>query len=257
MESEEVTVGLPVLLVMSPEDLFCAQDQEGDNELMLALVKGHENYFCYMVDVLVKRKSHKLLNIRNNLRHTVLHLAVLTDSLLATKKLVQVGVDLGSQDHRGDTALHRACSLGYLKHAVAITTPVATRHNSGVSKEAWRLAETLNYQGWNCLHVAVQKGYCDIAEHMWSLGVDVNKPGGGRGMSALHIATQARDTTMIIFLIHKLQADVNRTTFDKWTAIEFATFHNDDILISLLLSCGAYVSEMKNCHTKFQDAEDT
>lgn len=286
VDDERSTITETELLCLRPEEILCAQDKDGDNELMLAIMKHRVIYVLMVIDLLVKRHSAALLNLKNNNGLTALHLAVKVDEVDVTLKLMEANVDYEIRDNDGNTPLHLACLLGRIKHVAALTGnhPVqiatasmrtSTNNTNSVQQTAATAASSngvqhnrttqtkydptpyrncanlLNYNSWNCLHLAVKNGHFEVAEYLVSvLGVDVNARGGGRGMGIVHIAEESQDMPLLLLIIRCLKADINLQTYDGWSPIEFAAFRNDVVMARVLLTHGGHAGDYLNCREK-------
>ena len=233
------------LRVQPPEDILCSQDKDGDNELMLAIMKQHESYALFIINVIVSRKKSKLLNIRNSLGQAATHLAVMTDLPAVTQALVSAGVTVDLRDNNGHTPLHCASHRGLLKQVHVLTSSCSD------PKLAKQIADLHDYQGWSCIHLAAQRSYVDVIEYLVkNVGADVNKPGGGRGMTPLHVAVLAQDICMILFLLKVVKANINALTYDKWSAVELAAGFGHHHLAEPLIKAGASPEEYFNFDKK-------
>ena len=277
---EKQIISLHEASVMKLETLVVAQDKEGDNEIILAAIKNHEDYVILLIDCLVYRKCPKYLNITNDLGQSILYLTVYRDMARATKRLVEIEeVELDVRDHKGNTPLHLACEKGYLQQVKILTLQkkpksnvlsnnsssdsISNRSSELTETESERarrdqnkkpsqreLAELKNYNGWNCLHVAVQNGHIDVVNYLIKdLKMDANCPGGSRGMTPCHIAVENDDIPMLIYLIHKAKVDVNILTYDKWSPVQFAAFKQEESIIKLLIACRAHKGDVEHCQT--------
>lgn len=275
-EESQIFIGKAELIAQSPEISLSAQDNDGDNELLLAIVKQEELYASIIIDTLLKRKRTDLLNLQNREGNTALLLAVKLGSTSLVKQLVRAGVDLLIRDYKGNTALHCASEIGILA-LVKILTPENSGKQDGDNDHRYsdtdlqqsqprlisqsqlnkKNAELCNYCGWNSFHLAVQNGHLNIADYLaLTVKVDVNAPGGGRGMTAVHIATQTENIPVLLYLTRKLKADFNMPTYDGLSPIQLACGYRQDDLVSLLLSIGAYISEYVN-FKKYMEQVDT
>ncbi|CEP14920.1 hypothetical protein [Parasitella parasitica] len=81
---------------------------------------------------------------------------------------------LASRDHRGRTALHRACSEGSLENATLLL-------NKGVNTNA------VDKNSWTPLHYAAKNGHLEITKLLIQHGADMNSL-GHEGLTALHVA---------------------------------------------------------------------
>ena len=124
---------------------------------------------------------------------------------------------------------------GYFDQIKMFTAKTKKETNHGVRVN--KLLELKNYDGWNCLHLAVQNGHMNIADYLITdLKVNPNIPGGSRGMTPCHIAVEIEDTSMLIYLLSKAEIDVDMMTYDKWTPFQMAAVNNHEAELTLLLS---------------------
>ena len=97
--------------------------------------------------------SWTLLNIRNELGQTGLHLAVLTNQPLIARKLLIHGAALDIRDRQGNTPLHLACRDGLLDCAVALTRKLKRKETTEVKnypvpfQQIPQPADLRNYNG--------------------------------------------------------------------------------------------------------------
>jgi len=241
---EKGTISLIELMVQTPEDVICSQDKDGDNELMIAIIKRNIEYALFIIDILVSRKKNKLLDLRNCLGQSALHLAVKTNLPPVTEALVRAGMTLDLRDKNGHTPLHCASDKG-LFHHVKILTSIGDKPSNK------KIAELYDYQGWNCIHLATRNCSTSVIDYLIAqYGVDINLRGGSRGMTALHFAIMVQDITMVLFLVHVAKADLRVKTYDNWTPLEFATGFKHDLLVKLLIKAGADAQEHYNFRKK-------
>lgn len=289
LEKSHILIGKAELIAQSPEISLSAQDNDGDNELMLAVVKQEELYASIIIDTFVKRKRTDLLNLQNREGNTALLLAVKMRSRSLVEQLVLGGADLLMRDYKGNTALHCASEIGILD-LVKLLTPEKSikqtilQSQDNDSAHPYRLymlddsdtdseqsqsrltqsqllnkknAELYNYCGWNSFHLAVQNGHLHIADYLaLTVKVDMNAPGGTRGMTALHIVIQKKNIPVFLYLTRKLKVDVNMLTYDGLSPIQFACGYRQDDLVPLLLLSGAYISDHKN-YREYMEQVDT
>lgn len=105
--------------------------------------------------------SADFLNLKNNLRQTALHLAVLTNQPHIVRLLVVYGADLEVRNRDGNTPLHLACMHGFEGCIEQLTTPMQRHEISAVSHALplRRIPQDLlikNYEGlfYFCFHLA-------------------------------------------------------------------------------------------------------
>ncbi|KAI5614974.1 NF-kappa-B inhibitor beta, partial [Silurus asotus] len=96
---------------------------------------------------------------------TALHLAVIVGSSECVCALLRAGASVELQERGGNTALHLAvCELH--SECVRVLTKRCTQPQH---------LNIYNYTGVSALHMAVQKGRCDIITLLLEAGADVNQ----------------------------------------------------------------------------------
>ena len=88
----------------------------------MAVIHINVAWIMYIIETCI---SASLLDIKNNLSQTALHLAVLTGQYRIVRKLVTRGAKLDIKNQMGDTALHLACRRGDIKSVLSLITPVS------------------------------------------------------------------------------------------------------------------------------------
>ena len=181
-------------------------DSDGDTPLLLAIIHQATEQALQMIQSV---PSPELLDHRNHLQQSALHLAVLTHQPALVRALVVTGATLDIRDRNGNTALHLCCKQGDLDSAAAVTTPIETSERIPLpfyvpQRQIPQEMSTLNYDGESCLHVAALSGHLAIVEYLLSrrhIQANPNIADGKSGRTILHYAVEARDVPLVLFLM--------------------------------------------------------
>lgn len=164
-QSRETPTDLPRSIKYKDiSDLITAQDFEGDNFLFIAIIAKNTTTVFRLVSML---KDYKQLRLKNSLGQTALHLAALTDNFRVARRLMVAGADVKSQDRNGDTPLHIAVYRGCKVLVTTLLRPIAVQE---IKLNRYQIPfqpipqdmSIRNFNGFNCLLIAVLKGRIDI-----------------------------------------------------------------------------------------------
>lgn len=186
---------------------------EGDTLLHIAIIFNQEEV---VKKVLASQPDPALLNLKNHLQQTPLHLAVLTRQPNMVRALVTQGAWTGARDRRGDTPLHSACRAGCLDVVQALVPHTLPTRG---------LAELLNYDGDSALHLAAREHHLEVLQFLL-LGparANVNIGDGRSGRNILHHAAESGDMNLVQFLVEQqgaLGLQLLAETYDGHTAAE-------------------------------------
>ena len=114
------------LKCLPPDDLkelSITQDNDGDNLLMIAIIEGCVPLTTCLIQL---APFPNLLDIRNNLGQTALHLAVITRQYKLARNTVLAGGNLLACDFIGNTPLHVACSSNDIDSVISLTKVVTS-----------------------------------------------------------------------------------------------------------------------------------
>uniref|UniRef100_A0A4W5PE92 Nuclear factor kappa B subunit 1 n=1 Tax=Hucho hucho TaxID=62062 RepID=A0A4W5PE92_9TELE len=176
-----------VSYLLAPQrQLMTAQDENGDTGLHLGVIHSQTDAVRSLAQVLSALPGEEVLNMRNNLYQTPLHLAVITQQKAAAEALLLAGADVTLCDRHGNTALHLAAQqkeggmVGFL-----------LRH-----REIEELVDLPNAAGLCSLHLAVlANSLCSLRDLLVSGGsVEVQERSCGR--TALHLATELDNVSL-------------------------------------------------------------
>ncbi|XP_060003624.1 nuclear factor NF-kappa-B p105 subunit isoform X4 [Lagenorhynchus albirostris] len=107
-----VTGDVKMLLAVQ-RHLTAVQDENGDSVLHLAIIHLHAQLVRDLLEVTSGLISEEIINMRNDLYQTPLHLAVITRQEAVVEDLLRAGADLTLLDRSGNSALHLAAKGGH------------------------------------------------------------------------------------------------------------------------------------------------
>ncbi len=218
-------------------------DSDGDTPLFLAIIHKVTEQALRMIRSV---PSVDLLDHRNLLQQSALHLAVLTHQPQVVRALVVTGASLDIRDRYGNTPLHLCCKQGDLDSMSALTTPLSENErchlpSSSMSRQIQDMS-ILNYDGESCLHVAAKFGHLSVTEFLLTkkhLQCNPNIADGKSGRTILHYAVESRDVPLILFLISRSDVKIDNRTFDGTTALSLAVGRSYNEVANLLIAAGA------------------
>lgn len=213
-------------------------DNDGDSELHTAII-------CKDVAAIMMLLNHsmslQLINAKNRMQQTPLHLAVLTGLISVVRKLVMLGCDVTSRDRNGNTALHLACREGQIDIVRNLLLPV---HRNKISEENISQQKSSrflipNYFGQTCLHLAAARGDLDIVKLMLDNGADCNAKEGKTGRTILHQACIDGNLELVRMLTKLKSCNINAKAFDGLTPFDFARTQSSETVNMVLAAAGA------------------
>lgn len=209
---------------------LCFLSEDGDTALHLALIHEQWDFFQQLLELVVLNPNWTpYLDIQNDLGQSALHLAAVLGSSESICALLKAGASVDLQERGGNTALHLAVNEQHSDCVRQITTSPRN------------LPEHLNcynYTGVSALHLAVQKGKCDIISMLLEAGADVNKKDQGSGRSPLHWAVEYQNCAAVKLLL-KFGANVNQRSYPGHTPLYCALYRSSIHLQDLLRMSGA------------------
>uniref|UniRef100_A0A8C7NZF1 RHD domain-containing protein n=1 Tax=Oncorhynchus mykiss TaxID=8022 RepID=A0A8C7NZF1_ONCMY len=219
-----------VRYLLAPQrHLMTAQDENGDTGLHLGVIHSQTDAVRSLAQVLSALPGEEVLNMRNDLYQTPLHLAVITQQKEAAEALVLAGADVTLSDRHGNTALHLATQqkeggmVGFL-----------LRH-----REVVELVDLPNTAGFCSLHLAVlANSLCSLRDLLVS-GGNVEGQERSCGRTALHLATELDNVSLAGCLLLEGNADVDCCTYNGSSPLHIAAGRGSVKLTALLMAAGA------------------
>lgn len=205
--------------------------EDGDTALHLAVIHEHE---AFLDSILQRTAGTAYMDLQNDLGQTALHLAVILGLPGFVRKLRAAGAGLGLQERGGHTALHLACREGQ---------PHCAQHLLGglrcpLSEEERAQLESVNYDGYTPLHVAILRKDVELVQLLLRAGADSNKAEPSCGRSPLHLAVEAQSPEMAELLL-RAGADPAARGYGGRTPLYSARHRPDPRLPQLLRAFGA------------------
>ncbi|XP_027453602.1 nuclear factor NF-kappa-B p105 subunit isoform X1 [Zalophus californianus] len=223
-----VTGDVKMLLAVQ-RHLTAVQDENGDSVLHLAIIHLHAQLVRDLLEVTSGLISDDIINMRNDLYQTPLHLAVITKQEAVVEDLLRAGADLSLLDRLGNSVLHLAAKEGQDK-----ILSILLKH-----KKAALLMDHPNGEGLNAIHVAVTSNSMPCLLLLAAAGADVNAQERKSGRTALHLAVERDNISLAGCLLLEGDAHVDSTTYDGTTALHIAAGRGSTRLAALLKAAGA------------------
>uniref|UniRef100_A0ABI7YJI9 RHD domain-containing protein n=1 Tax=Felis catus TaxID=9685 RepID=A0ABI7YJI9_FELCA len=223
-----VTGDVKMLLAVQ-RHLTAVQDENGDSVLHLAIIHLHAQLVRDLLEVTSGLISDDIINMRNDLYQTPLHLAVITKQEAVVEDLLKAGADLSLLDRLGNSVLHLAAKEGQDK-----ILSVLLKH-----KKAALLIDHPNGEGLTAIHIAVMSNSMACLLLLVAAGADVNAQERKSGRSALHLAVERDNISLAGCLLLEGDAYVDSTTYDGTTPLHIAAGRGSTRLAALLKAAGA------------------
>lgn len=204
--------------------------EDGDTALHLALIHEQWAFFYHLLELISLNPTWtSYLDIQNDLGQTALHMAVIVGRRECVCALMKAGAAVELQERGGNTALHLAVCELQAECVRELTNLRCTRPEH---------LNIYNYAGVSALHMAVQKGRCDIIKMLLEAGADVNQMDQGSGRSPLHWAVEYQSCSAAELLL-RYGAGVDQRSYSGHTPLYCALYRPDARLRQLLRSAGA------------------
>ncbi|XP_064359009.1 NF-kappa-B inhibitor beta isoform X2 [Dromaius novaehollandiae] len=176
--------------------------EDGDTALHLAVIHEHE---AFLDSILQYAGGTEYLDLQNDLGQTALHIAVILGLAGFVRKLRAAGAGLCVQERGGHTPLHLACREGRRACAQGLLParrpPEEEEEEEEDGEEARAQLDSLNYDGYTPLHVAVLRKDPAMVELLLAAGADLNKAEPSCGRSPLHLAVEAQSAEVVQLLL--------------------------------------------------------
>uniref|UniRef100_A0A671UFB7 Nuclear factor kappa B subunit 1 n=1 Tax=Sparus aurata TaxID=8175 RepID=A0A671UFB7_SPAAU len=174
--------------------------------------------------------GQEVLNMRNHLYQTPLHLAVITQQREAVEALLLAGADPTLTDRHGNTVLHLASTL----EGGGGMVQFLLQH-----KELRALLEHTNTAGLCAIHLAVLASQLSSLRELLEGGANVETPERSCGRTALHLATESDNVSLAGCLLLEGNANVDCCTFNGSTPLHIAAGRGSVKLTAVLMAAGA------------------
>ncbi|XP_027487181.1 LOW QUALITY PROTEIN: NF-kappa-B inhibitor beta-like [Corapipo altera] len=231
--------------------------EDGDTALHLAVIHEHEEF---LESILRHTERSPYLDLQNDLGQSALHIAVVLGLAGAVGRLRAAGAGLCVRERGGHTPLHLACREGHPACARALLggllevapeprqPPETPPEPQGTARtppehqkedeELRAQLESVNYDGYTPLHVAVLRRDLELVQLLLRAGADPDRPEPSCGRSPLHLAVEAQSPEVAECLLRG-GARPDPRTFSGYTPLYSARRRPDPRLPPLLRRFGA------------------
>ncbi|XP_060757138.1 nuclear factor NF-kappa-B p105 subunit [Neoarius graeffei] len=216
-------------LLVPQRPLMAAQDENGDTGLHLSVIHSQTDSVKNLAGVIAAIPGEDVMNMRNDLYQTPLHLAVLTEQKDAAEALLEAGSDISLTDRHGNTALHLAS-----QQKDGEMMRMLLRH-----PEALGLSNTHNIAGLCPLHIAILANSLSSMRALLQAGADVEVQERTCGRTPLHLATEHNNVSLAGCLLLEGNAEVDSLTYNGSTPLHIAAGRGSLKLSALLIAAGA------------------
>ncbi|XP_076998787.1 nuclear factor NF-kappa-B p105 subunit isoform X1 [Tamandua tetradactyla] len=223
-----VTGDVKMLLAVQ-RHLTAVQDENGDSVLHLAVIHLHAQLVRDLLEVTCGLISDDIIDMRNDLYQTPLHLAVITKQEEVVEDLLRAGADPSLLDRLGNSVLHLAAKEGH-----DIILSILLKH-----KKAALLINQPNGEGLNAIHLAMMSNSMPCLRLLVAAGANVNAQEQKSGRTALHLAVEHDNISLAGCLLLEGDAHVDSTTYDGTTPLHIAAGRGSTRLAALLKAAGA------------------
>uniref|UniRef100_A0A673IYL5 Nuclear factor NF-kappa-B p105 subunit-like n=1 Tax=Sinocyclocheilus rhinocerous TaxID=307959 RepID=A0A673IYL5_9TELE len=197
--------------------------------LHLGVIHSQTDAVRNLAQVISALPGEDIINMRNDLYQTPLHLAVLTQQKEAVEALLEAEVDITLTDRHGNTALHLAAQQkeDSMLRLLLKYKPVV------------QLTSIPNTAGLCPLHLAVQANSLSCVRALLDDGADVDVQEITCGHTALHLATELGNLSLAGCLLLEGNAYVDSVTYNGSTPLHIAAGRDSTKLCALLMAAGA------------------
>lgn len=221
--------GDPRMLLAPQRPLMTTQDENGDTGLHLGVIHSQTDAVRNLALIISALPGADVLNMRNDLYQTPLHLAVVTQQKEVVEALMEAEADVTLADRNGNTALHLAAQQ---KEAGVLQSLL--KH-----KLALRLTGVPNTAGLCLLHLAVRANSLSCVRALLEDGADAEVQELTCGRTALHLAIEMDNLSLAGCLLLEGNANVDSVTYNGSTPLHVASGRGSSKLSALLMAAGA------------------
>uniref|UniRef100_A0A672P4F6 Nuclear factor kappa B subunit 1 n=1 Tax=Sinocyclocheilus grahami TaxID=75366 RepID=A0A672P4F6_SINGR len=234
------------MLLAPQRPLMTTQDENGDTGLHLGVIHSQTDAVRNLAQVISGLPGEDIINMRNDLYQTPLHLAVLTQQKEAVEALLEADVDITLTDRHGNTALHLAAQQkeDNMLRLLLKYKPVV------------QLTSIPNTAGLCPLHLAVQANGLSCVRALLDGGADVDVQEITCGHTALHLATELGNLSLAGCLLLEGNAYVDSVTYNGSTPLHVAAGRDSTKLCALLMAAGEEVYELCGTCEEEEEEED-
>ncbi|XP_063278220.1 nuclear factor NF-kappa-B p105 subunit isoform X4 [Prinia subflava] len=217
------------MLLAAQRHLTAVQDDNGDNVLHLAIIHLHTELVQNLLEVMPDLSYNSIINMRNDLYQTPLHLAVITKQAKVVEDLLNAGADVNLLDRHGNSVLHLAVTEGDDK-----ILSLLLRH-----EKVSPMVNLPNGEGLSAIHMVVMANSMSCLKQLIAAGVNINAQEQKSGRTALHLAVEQENIPLAGCLLLEGDADVDSTTYDGTTPLHIAAGRGSTKLAAVLKAAGA------------------
>ncbi|XP_039920333.1 nuclear factor NF-kappa-B p105 subunit isoform X1 [Hirundo rustica] len=217
------------MLLAAQRHLTAVQDENGDNVLHLAIIHLHTELVKNLLEVMPDLNYNSIINMRNDLYQTPLHLAVITKQAKVVEDLLRAGADVSLLDRHGNSVLHLAATEGDDK-----ILGLLLRH-----EKVSPMVNLPNGEGLSAIHMVVMANSLSCLKQLIAARVNVNAQEQKSGRTALHLAVEQENIPLAGCLLLEGDADVDSTTYDGTTPLHIAAGRGSTKLAAVLKAAGA------------------
>ncbi|KAI6660064.1 B-cell lymphoma 3 protein [Oopsacas minuta] len=205
-------------------------DEDGDTHLHLAIASEKSELVKKYIRTLILLKLK--LDIKNHLKQTPLHVAVITNQPVIIRDLIAAGANVNVSDRNGDNCIHLACKWGDQHTMTALFE----------SKSPIPDFDALNFNGIAPLHLAAINNNIECIKLLVQNNAQKNIGDGTSGKTALHHAIEGKHYNLIRLLV-QFDFDVNIPTFAGVTPLQFASGLQEQEIVSYLIHNGTIATK--------------
>ncbi|KAM9740697.1 nuclear factor NF-kappa-B p105 subunit isoform 1-T1 [Menidia menidia] len=216
-------------LLAPQRPLMAAQDEDGDTGVHLAVLHSQQEALRSLTQVVAALPGEEVLNMRNHLYQTPLHLAVITQQRAAVEALLLAGADPTLTDRHGNTPLHLAAQQDGGEMVETLLQHPERR----------ALLEGSNTRGLCPIHEAVLSNRLAPLRALLGGGANVEAAERSGGRTPLHLAAEADNVSLAGCLLLEGNAAVDSCTFNGSTPLHTAAGRGSVRLSALLMAAGA------------------